>query len=298
MKVAIIGSGSMIASQVSEDLEKEQVELIKGDLNQDIKIDITNQSSVDSFFKNNHFQTVILFAAFTDVNGAEEQRNDKDGICWKINVEGTSNIVNACKKYNKKLIFFSTDFIFDGKNGPYDEKETPEDNFDDISWYGITKIEGEKIIKDLLEDFIILRITYPYSPRSEGKGNMLTRLINLYKSGEMYPLYFDQHTTPTYIPDIPKAIKILLDKNQKGVFHVASPSLVSQFDFAKYATELSGISGPKQLTQKSIFSDFKNKEFAKRPVLGGLKVSKIRKLGFYPTDWKQGLEKIFKESQN
>ena len=168
LKMAVLGANSMVGSRFCE-MASSDFQLIKADLTSFILVDITDKNSVENFFKNNDFEWVILFSAFTDVDAAEQQRTNKDGSCWKINVEGAGNVVEACRKYKRKLIFILTDFVFDGVRGNYTENDPPGPNFDKVSWYGITKAEAEKIISDGSKNYIILRIAYPYRGKFAGK---------------------------------------------------------------------------------------------------------------------------------
>src|SRR3989344_9184925 len=102
--LAIIGSRSMVGSRFCE-LARHNFNLVKADLSGKISVDITKETSVDDFFRKYNFSYAILFSAFTDVNGAEKQRNDKNGTCWQINVNCVKNIVLACAKFKRKLIF-------------------------------------------------------------------------------------------------------------------------------------------------------------------------------------------------
>ena len=154
-KFGVIGSHSMVGSRYCE-LLGESVDLVKGDLSTEPQIDITNRRSVEDFLRLFNFSHVILFSAFTDVNAAEKQRGQKDGICWRINVEGVRNIVEACQKNSTRLIFISTDFVFDGTSGSYSEKDQVGPNLDLVSWYGITKIEAEKSIQRGLPKRLII----------------------------------------------------------------------------------------------------------------------------------------------
>lgn len=293
--VAVIGAGSMIGSQFVKQLEGDkQLGLISADLAGKIAIDITNINSVNSFFKNHQFNWAILFAAFTDVTSAESQRNDKSASCWKINVEGSTNIALACKTFNRKLIFISTAYVFDGTNGLCKEEDPTGPNLEKVTWYGITKIEGEKVIVKNLTDCIIIRINYPYSGQPSTKEDLTLRILKLFKLGELYPIYTDQIITPTYIPDIAPALKILTDRNFKGTVHLASPTPVSQFDFASRLISLSGVRGPKPIEKKSIQVDLKNPTITPRPEKSTLSSQRIISLGFKPTSWQEGLEKIFR----
>lgn len=294
LPIAIIGSGSMVASRFC-DLTRSELTLIEGDVNGRNPIDITQQTSVQDFFKRNNFSSLILFSAYTDVDGAEAQRNDKEGSCWKINVNGVKNIVNACKKYDRKLIFISTDFVFDGKNGPYSEQARTGNNPKDISWYGITKIEGEKYIQENLKNAVIIRISYPFRGKFELKDDVLKRILKLAKANNLYPMFADQKFTPTFIDDLPNAFKTIIGKNQTGIFHVSSPKITTQYELAK---KLLSIFGQKSVKVKkgSLVEYLKSKEKTPRPVNGGLKNSKIISLGFTPTAWDEGIKEVYRQT--
>lgn len=294
LPIAIIGSGSMVASRFC-DLTRGELTLIEGDVNGKNPIDITQEASVQDFFKRNNFNSLILFSAYTDVDGAEAQRGDNKGSCWKINVNGVENIVKACKKNNCKLIFISTDFVFDGKSGPYSEQELTGRNLKDISWYGITKIEGEKYIQKNLKDAVIIRISYPYRARFELKDDVLKRVLKLAKANTLYPMFADQKITPTFIDDLPKAFKTIIRKNRTGIFHVTSPKITTQYELAK---KLLLIFGQKSviLEKGSLVEYLNSKGRTPRPINGGLNNSKIISLGFTPTAWDEGIKEVYRQT--
>ncbi len=270
--------------------------LIEADFSGKISVDITDFQSVNHFFARYSFEWLILFSAFTDVDAAEKQRDNKKGACWQINVEGVKNIVNACKSYTRKLIFISTDFVFDGSRGPYAEEDITGPDLTKVSWYGISKIQAEKSIQKSLNSSIILRIAYPYRAKFEGKDDIAKRILRLYKNGKLYPMFDDQQITPTFIDDLEPAIDLLVSKNQKGIFHLASPALTTQYRFAKqliktFGTRSEGI-------KKGSVSDFlKKPDATPRPIRGGLKVGKIVAKGFEPTSWEKGIKIIWQLSK-
>lgn len=294
-KLAVIGSLSMVGSRFCE-LASSDFGLIRADLHGKISVDITQKDSVYSFFENHSFACLILFSAFTDVDAAEKQRNDKSGSCWKINVDGPKNVAYACQKYHRKLIFISSDFVYDGTKGPYREEDPPGPNFDKVSWYGITKFEAESLIKSLLYDYIILRIAYPYRSQFRGKDDLARRILRLYRQGQLYPLFTDQIITPTFIDDLAPAIDLLLVKKKTGIFHLASPKTTTQYNFAKELITISG-GNLENLKKESIKKFLSIPGSTPRPVNGGLKVDKIIKCGFTPTDWTRGIEEIFNQSK-
>jgi len=265
--------------------------LIKADLNGSPSVDITNAESVSKFFQDNDFFTAILFSAFTDVDAAEAQKGDKDGICWQINVRGVGHIVQMCKKHNRGLIFISTDFVFDGQNGPYGEEDPVGVNMDLVSWYGQSKIAGEKIITDELKDFVILRISYPYRAFFKDKDDFFKKILNLYKENKLYPMFDDQMMTPTFIDDVAPALQTILKSGQKGIFHLASPTQTTPYLITRKLIE--SVGGDPDAAQKGSIEQFlKGAGQTPRPVKGGLKVAKIESLGFVPTTWEEGIEKI------
>lgn len=291
--MAVVGSSSMVGSRFCQ--LSTSFNLIKADLKGPIQIDITQKASVDNFFKTYDFEWLILFSAFTDVDEAEKQRGDKNGLCYQINVGGTASVVDACKNSNRKLIFISTDFVFDGQNGPYSEESRPGGDLSKVSWYGLTKIEAEDLIKKELSDYLILRIAYPYRGRFSAKDDIAKRILRLYRSGQLYPMFTDQIITPTFIDDIAQAVKLLTSSGQEGIFHLASPRPTTQFELAKEVIKIFG--GDLSLLKSgSIIEFLKNSVHTPRPINGGLKVDKIMALGFEPTGWQAGIKIIYEQS--
>lgn len=291
LPLAVIGSASMVGSRFCE-LSNQNFRIIQADLHAEIPIDITDIKSVRHFFLHNNFQCLILFSAFTDVDEAEKQRHDKKGLCWKINVEGVENVVLVCKEFKRKLLFISTDFVFDGKNGPYSEDDPTGGDFNKISWYGITKIEAELIINKTLADFVIVRISYPYRGRYQKKDDFAKMILRRHKDNNLFPMFADQFFTPTFIDDLAPAIRLITGRNQIGIFHIASPQITTPHDFAKHL--ISTFGGDQKKVDKG--SIRKTELAAPRSVNGGLRVEKIKNLGFVPTDWKKGIQIIHSQS--
>lgn len=293
--LGIIGANSMLGSRFCIQAEGE-FDLVKSNQNDQIAVDITDRESVDDFFKNHSFDWAILFSGYTDVDGAENQRNDKKGSCWQINVEGVKNVADAAKVSGRGLIFISTAFIFDGKDGPYDENTTTCGDLEKISWYGISKIEAEKYLQSTLQNQITLRIDYPYLAKAENKEDLAKRIWRMYKENKLYPMFNDQFFNPTFADDIYSSLSLLLKKNELGIFHVASPELTTHFDFA---TELIKVFGgdPRVVKSTSIIDFLKKPGRTPRPVKGGLNVDKITRFGFTPTGWREGIRKIYEQSE-
>lgn len=293
-KIAVIGASSMVGSRFCE-LFNYQKSLIKADLKGENQVDITNSQSVSAFFKNHDFQCVILFSAFTDVDTAEKQRNDKNTSCWQINVEGTKNVIGECVKTKKKLIFISTDFVFDGQNSPYDEKAKRGGELEKISWYGITKIKAEEELEKSLKDHLIIRIAYPYRANFEAKADFARQILKRYRENSLYPMFVDQTFTPTFIDDLAPAFEVLINNDLSGIFHITSPSSVTPYEFAKELLTVFGMETLK-LEKGSLREFLKDRTKTPRPVNSSLLTQKIENTGFRPTDWQEGIKAIYSQS--
>lgn len=276
------------------DLAQKNLTLVKADYHEDIPVDITLADSVEDFYKNHDFSWAILFSAATDVDAAEKERDDKNGLTFRINVKGTQNIVAASRKYHRGLIFISTDFVFDGTAGPYSEDAPTGPDLSQVSWYGISKIEAEKTVLSL-DESIVLRIAYPYRGPYVGKEDIAKRILKAYEGNQLYPMFVDQTISPTFIDDLAPAVNLLLDQNARGIYHLASPLTTTQYDFARELLEVFGRNASK-LQKGRVVEFLKNPHATPRPVKGGLKVDKIKKLRFTPTDWQAGIKKIYDES--
>lgn len=290
-KIAVIGSSSMVGSRFCE-LTK--FNLIKADLSGENPIDITDQKSVASFFDANNFDTAILFSAFTDVDAAQFQKGDRKGSCWNVNVNGAKLVQQASQSKKAKLIFISTETVFDGLAGPYKESDKTGDP-EKLSWYGLTKkIAEEQVGAD--GNNLIIRICYPYRSNFARKSDFARSIIQKFDEGSIFPMFKDQIVTPTFIDDLTPAIELLISKNATGIYHVASPNTTTPFDFASYLLKTFG-RDETQLKKGSIAEFIKGKSAAPRPIKGGLDVEKISKAGFVPTSWHDGINKIFDESK-
>src|SRR4030067_229935 len=156
----IIGTGltGLLGSRIVELLTDYQFQ----NLSRVTGVDITSKDQVSSAIANSSSSLVLHLAAFTDVDGAEKEKDLKEqSLVWKINVEGTKNVLEACEKSNKKIIYFSTDMVFPGtKEVP--EKYTEEDKTGAIGFYAKTKEEAEKLIEKATCPWLIIRPAYPY----------------------------------------------------------------------------------------------------------------------------------------
>lgn len=276
--------GSRIVDLLSYKYEFENFSISTG-------LDITNRDVVLERIKNSDAQIVLHLAAKTNVDGCELDKSlGEKGDAWKINVEGTRNVADACLTANKKLIYISTDFVFDGEKEVYSEEDIPNP----INWYAKTKYEGEKIVQKLKIPWIIARISYPYRAKYE-KVDFARAILGRLKDGLPVAAITDQIFTPTFIDDIAFAIDTLIQKEERGMFHVVGSQHLSPYEAALM------IADTFNFDRKDIRKTTRSEYFEKRAYRSfqlALKNDKIEKLGLKMRTFEEGLKEIKKQISN
>jgi len=235
--MTIIGTGlsGLVGSRIQE-LLSDKYRFI--DFSLDSGIDITNKDLLKTAFEENKQAYLVLhLAAFTDVNAAWEQRGDKKGLCYQVNVIGTKNIAKLCAQYNKYLIHISTDFVFDGKKRT---AYTEEDKPNPIEWYGQTKYWAEEEVKKSGAKYCIARIAFPFRAHFPPKLDLVRKIIKGLREDSLPPMFIDQIITPTFIDDVAFAIDDLINRSARGVYHVVGLTSVSPFELAVRIAEVFG----------------------------------------------------------
>jgi dTDP-4-dehydrorhamnose reductase len=294
MKTKIIGTGlsGLVGSRIVE-LLKSKYEFI--DFSLDTGVSILDKNSLATAFKKHQDAVAVLhLAAFTDTNTAWEQRGDKSGICYQLNVNGTQNVLELAQKYNQYLIYVSTDFVFDGaKNTPYVETDEPSP----IEWYGETKYLGEKIILDSdYQNYAITRITYPYRASFESKPDLIRKILGKLQNNEIVKLFSDQTCTYTFIDDIAHAFDKFVKNKYFGIYHLVGSSSHSPFKMAKLVVQTFGFD--EALVQASSLEDYiKSQPEGSRPWQKCLITSnqKVTDLGIKMKTLEEGLATVIEQ---
>lgn len=273
--------GSRIVELLSDKYEFENLSRSSG-------VDILDKEKIMEKIRTSDAQIVLHLAAKTDVDGCEKDKAlEQDGEAWKINVEGTRNVADACSETNKKLIYVSTDFVFDGENlppGGYSEEDIPNP----INWYAQTKYEGEKIIQKLKTPWIIARTAYPYRSNFT-KSDFFRTILDRLRNGQTVAAITDHIFTPTFIDDIAFAIDALIENDSRGIFHaVGGQSLTPHKAANLIADEFKLDKSKISETTRSGF--FNNR--APRPFQLVLKNDRITKLGVRMRTLEEGLRDI------
>ena len=227
-------------------------------------LNIANRMDVKTLIQKLNPDYIIHTAALTNVDHCERDKR----LAWNINVEGTKHIAEPAQKIDAKLIYISTDYVFDGNEGMYKE-DAPTNPID---YYGETKLEGEKVVKGL-RDYIIVRpsVLYGWNPI---KLNFVTWVMQGLKKGKVITIVKDQLNTPTLADNLAELILELIERDETGIFHISGSERINRYDFAIKIAEIFNLN--KDLI-KPITSDQLN-WIANRPMDSSLDVSKISRI--------------------
>ncbi len=226
---------------------------------------------------------VINAAAYTNVDGCETDRDR----CFAVNAVGVKNIALACRGKGIRIVHFSTDYIFDGRKGtPYSEEDPPAP----INVYGASKLEGERFLQDLAENYLLIRTAWLYG--RHGK-NFVKTILEKASTVKTLEVVDDQIGSPTYSGDLAAAVELLIGGGHRGVFHVTNSGQCSWYEFAGTILEYAGVSG---VIVKPIGSERLSRP-ARRPawsVLSGRKF--IAATGRTMPHWRQALREYLDET--
>ena len=194
--------------------------------------DITSKEALEALFSQHKFFAVLHFAAYTAVDRAESEPE----TCELVNHKATEQIAKLCNQHSSKLLYISTDYVFDGtKPSPY----IPTDKPNPLSVYGTTKLQGEQAVLANCKQSIIIRTSWLYS---EFGNNFVKTMRRLGSEKDEIGVVFDQVGSPCYATDLAKVVMMLLCKEFNGqIFHFSNEGVCSWYDFARKAMLLSGL---------------------------------------------------------
>lgn len=224
MKILITGSNGMLGHDLVEALNGSH-ELI---LTTSKTLDITDEKQVMDTICENKPDIVINSAAYTNVDGCEENPE----LAYSVNGDGVKNLALACRQTDCALVHISTDYIFNGKNTrPWVE----DDEIGPISVYGKSKLKGEEAIQEILDKYFILRTAWLYG--INGK-NFPKTMLELAENHSEITVVYDEVGTPTYTPDLARAISQLIETDYYGIYHLTNSGNCSWCEFARYIFEV------------------------------------------------------------
>jgi dTDP-4-dehydrorhamnose reductase len=227
---------------------------------------------------------IVNAAAYTNVDGSESDRE----ACWRANVTGVENLAYAARKVNARLIHVSTDYVFDGRHGPYKEDDTPNP----LGFYARSKLAGENVLMTSKAHFAIARTMVLYGAGYGIRTNFVTWAISQLRRDKPIRVVDDQFGNPTLASELAAALRTLAESGKTGVFHLSGSEVIDRYSFAQRIAETFGLD--KTLISPVHTADFKQP--APRPLKSGFIVEKAeRELGVRMSNVAGGLEKFKNE---
>ena len=222
MRVFIVGASGFVGRMMMEYLSKDHGtygSFYSNPTEGLIHLDMTDQRAVRDILTSLKPDVIIHPAANPNVEYCEEHPIET----WQVNVEGSKNIIEIAREIGAKFVYFSSDYVFDGTNGPYSEDDVPNP----INEYGLQKLAVEKLIANSLDDYLIIRITVVYGWELHGK-NFVMGLIKNLKNGEFMKIPCDQIGSPTYANNMVQAVKELIESDKTDIYHVAGTDVMDR----------------------------------------------------------------------
>lgn len=292
MRVFVTGVNGQLGHDVMNELYKRGYEAIGSDIQDTcpnnmpyVKLDITDKEEVNKIITN--YDVVIHCAAWTAVDMAED--DDKVELVRKVNAEGTRNIAEACKNINAKMVYISTDYVFDGQGTTPWSPDCKD--YKPLNVYGQTKLEGELAVSSILDKYFIVRIAWVFG--LNGK-NFIKTMINVGKSHDEVRVVNDQIGTPTYTLDLSRLLVDMIETEKYGYYHVTNEGgYISWYDFTKEIYRQYGLN----TKVIPVTTEEYGLSRAKRPFNSRLDKSKLIENGFKPLPtWQDALRRYLEEA--
>lgn len=303
MKIFVTGVNGQLGHDVMNELKKRGHEGIGSDLAEKyagiqdnsavtampyVGLDITNQSDVEKVISDIKPNAVIHCAAWTAVDMAED--DDKVELVRNVNVDGTKNIADVCKKIDCKMLYLSTDYVFDGQGTQPWEPDCKD--YKPLNVYGETKLEGELAVSNTLEKYFIVRIAWVFG--LNGK-NFIKTMINVGKTHSEVRVVNDQIGTPTYTFDLARLLVDMCETEKYGYYHATNEGgYISWYDFCVEFYKQYGL----ETKVIPVTTEEYGVSKATRPFNSRLDKSKLVEAGFQPLpSWKDAVARYLKEAK-
>lgn len=289
MKIFVTGVGGQLGYDVLNELKRRGHESFGSDITEsaDIQLDITDKNAVETVLKKVQPDAVIHCAAWTAVDAAEDEKNR--AMVYAVNVTGTKNIAEACKDLGCKMVYISTDYVFNGQGTEPWQADCKE--YAPLNYYGQTKLEGELAVSEILDKFFIVRIAWVFG--LNGK-NFIKTMINVGKKHDSVRVVNDQIGTPTYTFDLARLLVDMVETEKYGYYHATNEGgYISWYDFCCEFYRQYG------LTTKVIPVTTAEYGLSKavRPFNSRLDKNKLIEAGFKPLpDWKDAVKRYLEEA--
>lgn len=277
MKVLVTGVKGQLGYDVVNELSKRGHEAVGVDVEE---MDITDADKVKKVILEESPEAVIHCAAYTAVDAAEEN----ESVCRKVNTDGTINIAKVCGENNVKLMYISTDYVFDGEGEHYWQ---PDESRNPVNVYGQTKYEGELAVEKEVEKYFIVRIAWVFGVNGK---NFIKTMLNLGKTHDELSVVDDQVGSPTYTFDLARLLVDMIETDKYGKYHATNEGICTWCEFAK---EIFRQAGMNVKVNPVTSEEFPTK--AKRPHNSRMSKDKLDEKGFTRLpSWQDALERYLK----
>ncbi len=291
MKILVTGVGGQLGYDVIKELDKRGIPCIGSDIAPEnaefadyISLDIVDKEAVEKAITDLRTDAVIHCAAWTAVDAAE----DNEAKVRAVNVDGTKNIAESCKKVCAKMIYISTDYVFDGQGN---EPWQPDcRDYAPLNIYGQSKLDGELAVANTLDKYFIVRTAWVFGAHG---NNFVKTMLKVGSTHDEVRVVNDQIGTPTYTPDLARLLVDMIQTDKYGYYHATNEGgYISWYDFTKEIYRQAGLTTKVTPVTTAEYGLSK----AKRPFNSRLDKSKLAANGFTPLpDWKDALERYLKQ---
>ena len=249
-------------------------------------MDVTTPDDVNTVVQDYEPDVVVNCAAVSDISECEEDRNR----AWAVNARAVRTLAKQCRSLNAHLVQVSSDFVFNGKRGPYDEKARP----DPVNYYGRTKLAGENALREFdFLDWAIVRTVLLYGTAKDlSRSNVVLWMIDQLSKGEVIHVVDDQRRTPTYAPDLADGIVRLIDREKTGIFHLSGREMVTIHELAETVAEVFDFDTS---LVDPVSSDYFEEALERPPKTGFIILKAETELGYDPRPLKEGLRAVGRE---
>ena len=298
MKVLVTGTSGQLGFDVMEELAKRGYEGVGADRSdsdaefEHVVLDITDKEKVFQVVNDVNPDVIVHCAAWTNVDGAEDPKNLN--VVRAVNVDGTKNLAEAAKEVDAKMVYISTDYVFDGQG---ERPWQPDDkNYAPLNVYGQSKLDGELAVSNTLDKYFIVRISWVFG--EHGK-NFIKTMIEVGKTHDEVSVVDDQIGTPTYTVDLARLLVDMIETDKYGYYHATNEGgYISWADFTVEIYKQAGMDVKVKPVSTEEYEKIAGKTVAKRPFNSRLDKSKLVENGFTPLPTWQDATKRFISSMN